>query len=89
MVVVSLQIGQMYKTTKLLLSVVKKKFGNEIEALDYVIAGLVEDYAVITYCNVNEDKLLENIGRFVNLKDLMLDRKKRVKPTKNYWGVPM
>ena len=66
-----------------------KKFGNEIEALDYVIAGLVDDYAVISSDNVNEDKLLDNIGRFVSLKDLMLNRKKRVKPTKNYWGVPM
>ena len=66
-----------------------KKFDNEIEALDYVIAGLTETYAVIDKSNLNSDKLLDNIGRFMNLRALMIDTTKRVTPLKNYWGVPM
>lgn len=39
-----------------------KKFCNEIEALDYIVAGLVEDYKIISSNNLNEYKLLDNIG---------------------------
>lgn len=65
-----------------------KKFGNEIDSLDYIVAGLIENYEVISDDNLNDEKLLEKIGEFIPLKDLMLDKRKRVHPPqKNYWGV--
>ena len=65
-----------------------KKFGNDIETLNYIVDGLIEDYKVIWCDNLNEDKILNNIGRFFELKDLMLDKRKRKRPSKNYWDVP-